>query len=70
MKFILLMNIVCNISEQADFLRYVTPYAYAEASNIISEAKLDIGLITIGTIIALIGVAVSYIKYYKKDIAA
>ena len=39
-------------------------------ANIISEAKLDIGLITIGTIIALIGVAVSYIKYYKRDIAA
>ena len=69
-SIILLMNIVCNISEQVDFLRYVTPYAYAEASNIISEAKLDIGLITIGTIIALIGVAVSSIKYYKKDIAA
>lgn len=64
------MNIVCNISEQADFLRYVTPYAYAEASSIISEARLDAGLIIVGVIIAAIGVVTAYIKYMKKDIAA
>ena len=63
------MNLVCNISEQAEFLRYITPYAYAEASNIISEAKLDIGLIAVGEVIAVAGVAVSYFKYIKKDIA-
>lgn len=64
------MNIVCNISEQADFLRYITPYAYAEASNIISESKLDIGLIAVGSIISVAGAAVGYFKYVKKDIAA
>lgn len=63
------LNIVCNISEQAEFLRYITPYAYAEASNIISEAKLDTGLIAVGTAFAAAGVAISYFKYIKKDIA-
>lgn len=64
------MNIVCNISEQANFLRYITPYAYAEASSIISEAKLDIGLIAVGAGIAVIGAAAGYLKYLKKDIAS
>ncbi|MGN0597292.1 MAG: ABC transporter permease subunit [Ruminiclostridium sp.] len=64
------MNIVCNISEQADFLRYITPYAYAEASNIISDARLDTGLIAIGAAIAVAGAAAGYLKYLKKDIAA
>lgn len=64
------MNIVCNISEQAEFLRYITPYAYAEASVIISEAKLDAGLVAVGAVIAAIGVAMGYLKYLKKDIAA
>lgn len=64
------MNIVCNISEKADFLRYVTPYAYAEASNIISEAKLDVKLIVIGVIIAAIGAAAAFARYTKKDIAS
>lgn len=64
------MNIVCNISEQAKFLRYITPYAYSEASNIISEAKLDVGLIAVGAGISVIGVAAGYFKYLKKDIAS
>lgn len=64
------LNIVCNISEQADFLRYITPYAYAEASNIISDAKLDIVLIVIGSVIAAVGAAAGYFRYLRKDIAA
>ncbi|MBR4111968.1 MAG: ABC transporter permease subunit [Ruminiclostridium sp.] len=64
------MNLVCNMTEQAEFLRYITPYAYAEASNIISEARLDTALIVIGIIIAVIGAAVGFIKYTKKDIAS
>ena len=64
------MNIVCNISEQAEFLRYITPYGYAEASNIISEGKLDMGLIAVGAVISVVGAVIGYIRYLKKDIAA
>ena len=64
------MNLVCNMTEQAEFLRYITPYAYAEASDIISEGKLDTLLIVIGIIIAVIGAAVGFVKYTKKDIAS
>ncbi len=64
------MNLVCNMTEQAEFLRYITPYAYSEASNIISEGKLDTVLIVIGIIIAVIGAAVGFVKYTKKDIAS
>lgn len=64
------MNLVCNMTEQAELLRYITPYAYAEASNIISEGKLDTLLIVIGIIIAVIGAAVGFVKYTKKDIAS
>ena len=64
------MNLVCNMTEQAKFLRYITPYAYAEASSIISESKLEIGLIITGTIFAITGAAIGFFKYIKKDIAA
>lgn len=64
------INIICNISDSAKFLRYITPFAYTEASTIISESKLDTGLITIGTLIAVAGFTLSYLKYMKKDIAA
>ena len=64
------MNIVCNISDQAEFLRYITPYAYSEASSIISESALDTGLIVIGVLVGAAGAAAGYLKYLKKDIAA
>ena len=64
------MNLVCNMAKQVEFLRYVTPYAYADASNIISEGELDALLITIGVIIAIAGAAVGSVTYMKKDIAS
>ena len=64
------MNIVCNISDSAEFLRFVTPYAYAEASNIISDGKLEAGLIAVGAGFAVVGAAVGYFRYLRKDIAA
>lgn len=62
------MNIVSNISEEAEFLRYITPYAYANASDIILEAKLDITLIIIGICITFTSIMVGFAKYTKKDI--
>lgn len=64
------MNIICNISEQAEFLKYITPYAYAEASNIISGSELEWGLIGFGAVYALVGIVVTFLKYTKKDIAS
>ena len=64
------MNIVCNISEKAEALKYITPYAYAEASNIISESEIDTGLMLIGAAISVVCAAIGFVKYCKKDIAA
>ncbi|MGN0620278.1 MAG: ABC transporter permease subunit [Porcipelethomonas sp.] len=64
------MNIVCNISEQAEFLKYITPYGYSEASRIISESKLELGLIGIGMFFSVSGIVTAYLKYTKKDISA
>lgn len=64
------MNIVCNISKQAEFLKYITPYAYADASKVIPTSKLEIDLIMLGVLFSMLGVTAAYVKYLKKDIAA
>ncbi|MGN0407343.1 MAG: ABC transporter permease subunit [Bacteroides sp.] len=64
------MNIVCNISDKAEFLKYITPYAYSEASNIISEGSLEPALLATGVAIALAGVVTAFVKYTGKDIYA
>lgn len=64
------MNIICNISDKAEFLKYITPYAYAEASNIISEAEIDMKLMWVGIAISVLGVFIGFAKYIKRDISA
>lgn len=62
------LNIVANISESAQFLKYITPFGYAEGSDIITDMSLDIGKVLLGMIFAVIGIILAYWKYGKKDI--
>lgn len=63
-------NIICNISEKADFLKYFTPFSYAEATNIIADAAIDTKLLWIGIATSLLFVFLGFFKYVKKDIAS
>lgn len=64
------MNLICNISERAKFLKYITPYAYADASNVIATSTIDMKLIMIGVLFSILGIVAAYIKYTQKDISA
>lgn len=64
------MNIIANISDKAEFLHYLTPFSYAQASDIISTSEIDLKLIVLGAVYTIVGVAVGFIKYAKKDIAS
>lgn len=63
------LNIIANISEKAEFLKYITPFSYTEAADIIAENSLDGTLILYGMICALFFLILGYVKYCKKDIA-
>lgn len=63
------MNIIANLTDKADFLKYITPFGYTESADIITTSGLDIGMIMSGMVYAVIGGAVGYIKYSKKDIS-
>ena len=64
------MNIIANISDNAEFLKYITPYAYCEAADIVNEKVLDGTLIILGIAYTAVALAVGYRKYLRKDIAA
>jgi len=61
-------NLLANLSQDLEALKYLTPYGYTEAAEIVTEQCLDTEKIAIGLGFALIGVAAAYIKYTKKDI--
>ena len=62
------LNLIANITDVAEFLKYITPFGYCEGADIISKGSLDLTLIIIGTVIGIIGIIIAFLKYTKKDI--
>ena len=65
-----LLNIVANISEDAKALKYITPFGYTEGADIINSKEINVDYLIPGMVIMVVCIAISYIKYSKKDISA
>ena len=62
------LNLVANITESAEFLKYLTPFGYCEGADIITDGSLDGGKIVIGMAAGAAGILAAYVKYTRKDI--
>ena len=62
------LNLVANISDSAAFLKYITPFGYAEGSEIVSSVSLDVKLLLPGMLYAAVGILLAHWHYCRKDI--
>ena len=62
------MNIIAKLTEKADFLKYLTPFGYADGAEILSAGSLHADRILAGAAFAACGIALAYRKYCTKDI--
>lgn len=62
------LNLIANIAEVAEFLKYITPFGYCEGADIVSNGSLDGTMVVIGMAMGITGIAVAYLRYSKKDI--
>ena len=62
------LNLIANIADVAEFLKYITPFGYCEGADIVSNGSLDFTLVAIGAVIGIGGIIIAYLKYTKKDI--
>lgn len=62
-------NLIANISDQAGILRYITPFAYAEASGIVADCRIDMGLLGLGVLYGVLALVIGIWYYRGKDIA-
>lgn len=62
------LNLIANIADVAEFLKYITPFGYCEGSDIVSNGSLNGTLVAIGAAMGIGGIAIAYLKYTKKDI--
>ena len=63
------LNIIANISDSALFLKYITPFGYAEGADIMTNLCLDAKLVCLGMLYAAAGISAAYLRYTTKDIA-
>lgn len=62
------MDIVANISDKAEVLRYLTPFGFADGADIITNGCLDREMILLGMGFAVVGTAAAFWVYCRKDI--
>lgn len=67
--FFYFLNIMSNLTEEIKFLKYLTPFSYAEGSYIIPNASIEWKYLLVGIVFIGISLVMAYTKYTKKDIA-
>ena len=63
------LNIIANISDKAEFVKYITPFGFSDGADIITSGEIDSVMVCIGMALGIAGIIAAYIKYTKKDIA-
>lgn len=62
------LNLIANIADKAEFLKYITPFGYCEGADIVTNGRLDGAMAAVGIVMGIGGVIIAYLKYTKKDI--
>lgn len=62
------LNLIANIADIAEFLKYITPFGYCEGADIVSNGNLDGLMVTVGMVLCMVGITAAYLKYTMKDI--
>ena len=62
------LNIIANLTEDAEFLKYITPFGYTEGADIIAEECLNMEYLSVGLVFTVIGISAGFYRYCKKDI--
>lgn len=62
------LNLIANIADVAELLKYITLFGYCDGADIVTNGRLDGGMVAIGAGIGIGGIMIAYLKYTKKDI--
>lgn len=62
------LNILANLTENASFFKYITPFGYTEGADIIANGCINRGYLSVGLLIALSGMLTAFYRYGRKDI--
>ena len=65
------LDIVARITEQAEFLKYITPFSFSNATDVfVNNGSIEAVPLCIGLCVPVISIVAAYVVYNKRDIAA
>ena len=62
------LNLIANIADSAEFLKYITPFGYADGADIVTNSSLDGTMVALGMGLCVLGIAAAFYRYCRKDI--
>lgn len=62
------LNIISNLTKEAEILKYITPFGYTDSADIITNGSIEIKYLSVGLALAVIGIFAAFWRYGKKDI--
>ena len=62
------LNVLAALSDKLDFLKYVTPFKYFEASKLLHNNGLELKYVILSIIIMVLGIAGTFIVYPRRDL--
>lgn len=63
------INIISNLTDSLEFLKYLTPFSYTEGGYIVNNCTLDWKYMILTAAMAIIFLVLGFVKYDRKDIA-
>lgn len=61
-------NLIANAAPAADWLNYVTPFAYTDGADLLTEGGLDLALVLPGMAYGIAAVVLGFLYYHRKDL--
>ena len=63
------INIISNLTDSLEFLKYITPFSYAEGGYIINNAAFEVKYMLVGGALLTVSLLLGFVKYNRKDIS-
>ena len=62
------LNLLANLSQKVKFLKYITPFGYAEGADLLTDGTLNPKYLAVGMALAALSLLAAFWEYGKKDI--
>lgn len=62
------LNLIANISESVEWLKYLTPFSFAEGSEVLTSGKIEPRYLIPGMCLTALGILAAFPVYAKKEL--